>query len=315
MRSLGDLVVMALPTDWTPEVQSPVIPQPGYQQNFPINPYGGGDPGGYPAYPMFPAEAYAGLPPGSASGLPGVPLGYGGGAPGAPGAAGAGPGGLQIPRPIVGTPGGNWNQPYLPDSVLPMPLRRTNPLLGRQSTVWQPGPWDHDMIREAKLWGWIKQHGGIKSCCHIPELGAPIYNQPPWIVMPSNAEKFEQGFGVATPVAPFTGLDVLLGTFQVPDGWDGVITRFVPNFTGNGFQDYSNNIFWRLLINNRFAPDLGNVNTTFGSLTGLISVPGINNIRLISGQNISIFFNIPVGSPVAGGMITAVCFGWFYPRR
>lgn len=297
MRNLGDLVVMPLPTEWTPEVQSPVIPQPGYQQTFPY----GGDPGGFPAYPMFPSEAYAGFPP--AYELPGA-AGYG-----------AASGGLQIPSPISGAPGGNWNQPYLPDSVLPMALRRNNPLLGRQSTVWQPGPWDNDLIREARLWSWIKQHGGIKSCCHIPELGAPIYNQPPWIVMPSNAEKFEQGFGVNTPVAPFSGADILLGTFQVPEGWDGVITRFVPNFTGNGFQDYSGNIFWRLQINNRFAPDLGNVNTTFGSLTGLISVPGINNIRLISGQNISVFFNIPAGSPVAGGMITAVCFGWFYPRR
>jgi len=134
------------------------------------------------------------------------------------------------------------------------------------------------------------------------------------MVQPSNASKFEQGFGVVTPVGPFTGTDVLLGTFQVPYGWDGVITRFVPNFTGTGFQDYSNNLFWRLQVDNRFAPDLGNVNTTFGSLNQ-VSVPGINNIRLISGQVVSIFFSIPTGSPVATGMITATVFGWFYPRR
>jgi hypothetical protein len=291
MRNLGDLVVMPLPTEWAPE-------QPGTQTAYQ-----------QPLYGPFPFQ-------GAGSAVPGVlpPGGVPGALANAPPMPSGGPGGLTWWPPSAQPPAGNWAQQMLPDSVLPRPLQRTNPLLRRLPVEWTPGPWDMRLLREAQLWTFIKNHGGLKSCCYIPELGAPLYNQPPWIVMPSNASKFEQGFGVATPAGPFSGLDVLLGQFQVPDGWDGVITRFVPNFTGLGFQDYSGNIFWRLKVGNRFAPDLGNVNTTFGSLNQ-VSVPGINNIRLISGQNVQVYFNIPLGSPVATGMITAAVFGWFYPRR
>ena len=297
MRNLGDLVVMPLPTEWTPEVQSGGGPIPGTAP-----PIGSGVPGAGAGVIGFDQA--------------GNPVYYGGGPVAAPPPTAWPPGSpmVVVPPPIGLTPAGQWTQSFLPDSVLPLPLQRTNPLMRRPPIYWQPGPWDHRLVRESAWWTYVKNHGGLKSCCRIPSLGAPIYNQPPWIVMPSNAEKLEQGFGVATPVGPFTGNDVLLGQFQVPDGWDGVITRFVPNFTGLGFQDYSGNIFWRLKVGNRFAPDLGNVNTTFGSLNQ-VSVPGINNIRMISGQNVYIYYNIPVGSPVGTGMITAAVFGWYWPRR
>jgi len=283
--NLGDIVNMPLPTQWAPEIQSwlgPTAP-PG---------------GALPFVPAIPGSVTASESPFTA-------------------ATGAMPG-LQVPPTISQPAAGQWSQPHLPDSVLPPALQRNNPLLRRQPVDWRPGLWDMRIILEAHLWSYIKNHGGIKSCCRVPELGAPIYDQPPWVVMPSNARKLEQAFALQVPAQfpnPFTGVDTVLGSFQVPEGWDGVITRFVPNFVGTGFADFSGAIFWRLRINNRYAPDLGNVNSTYGSLTAGFSVPGINNIRLISGQTVYVIASIPVGSPVTAGYVSGIVLGWYWPRR
>jgi hypothetical protein len=114
----------------------------------------------------------------------------------------------------------------------------------------------------------------------------------------------------------FTGLDVLILSIQVPSGYDGVINRFVASTTAvTGYDDFSGNIIWRLKYGIRYAKNLGDVNNTFGSLTNALQVPGTNVIRVISGQTIEVFANVPVGAPISGGSINAGVFGWFYPRR
>ena len=295
--AFGDLVNMPLPTEWTPEVQ-----------------YTGSN----PASVGVPVPAGAPTVLTSPSSLPGqvVTMGPFGQQISLP--PGSYPDGLQVPAPIGGAPGGSWQPALIPDQMLPPVLRRNNPLLQRQGVEWTPGYWDMDLVRESRWWTWIKNHGGLKSCCRVPELGSPIWDQPPWEVMPSNARKLEQGFALTAPdnfPNPYNGTDTLLGSFLVPEGWDGVITRFVPNFVGTGFTDFSGSILWRLKVANRFAPDLGNVNSTYGSLTAGFSVPGINNIRLLSGQTVYCYASIPVGSPVTAGTISAIVFGWYWPRR
>ena len=116
-------------------------------------------------------------------------------------------------------------------------------------------------------------------------------------------------------VGNFTGLDVVLGRFVVPIGYDGALNRVVFQFNGDGFQDFSGLIVWRVLVTLRYARNLGNVKNTFGDFATAFSVPGSDNIRLVSQQTITLLANIPAGSPVSGGPVMAGCFGWYYPRR
>jgi hypothetical protein len=217
-------------------------------------------------------------------------------------------------------PAGAWErQPVIPDSMLPPALQRSNPLLGH--ITYRPNGFDRAISQHSSLWAYIRAHGGLKGCCRIPELGAPVYDDPPWMVQPSQGEKFEEIF--AQPISAFidsgtgdySGVDVILGQFVVPNGYDGALNRFVCNFTGNGFQDFSGQIFWRLKVNNRFARNLGDVQNTFGDFKTAFSVPGSDNIRLVSQQTITLLANIPPGSPVSDGVVAAGAFGWFYPRR
>jgi len=212
-------------------------------------------------------------------------------------------------------PKGPWTpNPILPDSILPPALQRHQQFYD----LFKKNKWDLEIEREAKLWKYVAEHGGIQTCCRIPELGAPIWSQPPWEVMPSQAPRIE--FMKALPIGqvsgggPFTGVDTILGTYNVPSGYDGAINRFVCAFSGNGFFDFSGSIVWRLKVGQRYAKNLGAVQNTYGSFQTAFIVPG-TAIRLISGQAVQLIANIPVGSPVNGGQVQAGIFGWTYPRR
>lgn len=325
MRGLADIVPMPLPTQWGPEVQyqgdnypGHVIPLPGTPAVVPV-----GEDGDFAPAGVYPAG----------SGSPfGYGAGYGAGVPGGyDGTPGSGYGAGGRPTPNFGlTPeqlmlraAGKWptgqefyRQPLLPDHALPPSLSRANPSIG--FITYRRNRWDNYMLREAAAWGWIVRHGGLRSCCRVPDLGAPIYDIPPFEAMPSNGLRFENMF--SKPVTAFqtlgvfTGLDVVVGEFQVPIGYDGVFNRFVCGFTGSNFEDFSGNIIWRVQVGIRYLKTLGNVQNTYGNFQTAFIVPG-NNHRLISGQTVKLIANIPPTSPVAGGVVTAGAFGYFYPRR
>jgi hypothetical protein len=217
-------------------------------------------------------------------------------------------------KQILPPAGGPW-QPnvILPEQYLPPALQHIS-----QDDLFIQNHWDWEMFREAALWNYVASHGGIKSCCRIPELGAPIWSQPPWQVMPSQGVRIEAMYSLPLSAIsggpPFNGTDTILGQYIIPSGYDGAINRFVCQFTGAGFDDFSGNIVWRLLINARFARNLGNVTNTYGSFQAAYAVPGDAH-RVISGQTVTLIANIPAGSPVAGGVVAAGIFGWTYPRR
>ena len=294
---LGDIVTMPLPTEWAPEVQGTGVPQQ-FVLGAPASAPGGGGP----------------LPPG---GTPGAYIPASGLTPGS-----VTPNGLVIPGTVSSTPGPQqsptrWEpQPILPDWMLPEALQRSNPLVRRNR--WRPNGWDYRLRYEAMLWQWMTEHGGLRSCCRIPALGAPIWEQPPWQVQPSQGIPYRQMF--ALPIAsisgggPFNGIDTILGQWNVENGYDGIINQFVCGYTGAGFDEFSGNIVWRVRVDNRYAKNLGNVQNTFGSLHAAFLVPGYG-IRLVSNQTVTLYANIPAGSPVVGGVVTAGVFGWTYPRR
>jgi hypothetical protein len=191
-------------------------------------------------------------------------------------------------------------------------LQRGNPLLRHQ--IYRANGFDMAIAQDARRWAWIKANGGLKSCCRIPEMGEPIWDDPPWMVMPSQGEKFEEMFSVLTnSITP--GVDTVLGQFVVPNGYDGALNRFVCSTTANGFLDFQGQVAWRVKVNNRFARNLGNVQNTFGSFSAAFAVPGSDNIRLVSQQTIQLIVNVASGSGISDGVIAAGAFGWFYPRR
>lgn len=268
-------------------------------------------PAGWAGVPSAYTSAFAPGQPSQGPALPPGAQGYG--APGQPGALVI-PGTVSAPQP----PDSVWGRNYLvPDSLLPPPLQRSNPLNHR--TLWRDGAWDHYLKARARTWTVIKQRGGIKTCCRIPELGAPIWNQPPWQVQPSQGLEWHKMFSLpVTSISgggPFDGTDTVLGQWRVEPGWEGALNQFVFGFDGEGFADFSGDIVWRVKIQNRFAKDLGNVINTFGSFANALLVPGFS-IRATSGQTIQLIANIPTGSGVSDdGVVTAGVFGWTYPRR
>lgn len=288
---LGDIVTMPLPTQWAP------------------SPRRGLPPGGVPS--------------GFTQGLPGtIPIGN---QPGGGFGPGLVPGvdpvtGLRIPgsatEPI--TDPGAWRpELVLPDSMLPPALRRDNPLVtGR--IVYAPNRWDLSLMNKARMWEWIQNHGGLRSCCRVPELGPPIWDQPPWQVMPSNGLEYRYPFsGTLASISggpPFDGSDTVIGSWRVQAGFDGVINHFICGFTGDGFLDFSGDIVWRVLVDNRYVKNLGNVTNTYGDFATQMLIPGYG-WRLISGQTVSVIVAIANGASVSDGIVTAGLFGWTYPRR
>lgn len=347
------MVPMPLPTQWGPAVIPPGTPplptlpagsQVGYVQvnggwvlavqaangqvtpvpGAPIVAYPGAVPNAQGQPEAVPDSGYLGGDMSYPNGYPNSSSNYPNGYPTSGNLA---PGGrLLVPNPTTGTqpppgstaPGAPWGRaPVLPDSMLPATLQRGNPLL--RHAIFYPNAYDRVLMKRTQLWGYIASHGGLKSCCRIPELGAPIWDKPPWMVMPSQAEPFQEMFSL--PIAsvsgggPFDGTDTVIGQFVVPNGYDGALNRFVCQFTGNGFLDFSGFIVWRVMVGQRFARNLGNVQNTYGDYQTAFLVPGADNMRLVSGQTITLIANIPVGSPVSDGFVTAGAFGWFYPRR
>lgn len=227
---------------------------------------------------------------------------------------------VQLMPPAVGQMH-DWSpQPILPDSMQPPAIQRSNPLIA--PAQWTRNKWDYEILARARKWEWVAKNGGLKSCCRIPEAGRPIWNEPPWQVMPDDGYEYQQMLGLPLSAfqdpanGAFTGDNVLITSIQVPSGYDGVINRFVAGVSNQttGYNDFSGNVFWRLEYGIRYAKSLGNVQNTFGSFAGAFEA-GVNVIRVISGQTIQLFANIPAGSPIAGGTINAGVFGWFYPRR
>lgn len=200
----------------------------------------------------------------------------------------------------------------LPDSVLPPALQRSNTFL--QKIYYLANQWDNLMLREAAVWKWIQMNGGLKVCCRIPELGAPVWDIPPFVKMPSNGLPLEKMFSALQ--SSFTpGVDQILGEFRVPIGYDGNLNRVVFQYlNGTGFDEFSGNIIWRCKVGIRYAKDLGEVTNTYGDFQNAFIIPG-HGIRLISGQTVQLIAQVPAGSPIAGGAIAAGAFGWLYPRR
>jgi hypothetical protein len=158
------------------------------------------------------------------------------------------------------------------------------------------------------LWRKINACGGLMAVCPGTK-----YQDPPWVKMPPQAKRFSYIEGL--PLPGTSGVDVLILSYRVPLGYDGVINFIVQNYTGQGFQEGSGDLVWRLQLNERYVKNLGNTNTQIGTLT---QGPQSPNAQVIvqSNQLVQYFVNLGPNAlaNLNGGRVIVSTWGYWWPR-
>lgn len=195
--------------------------------------------------------------------------------------------------------GGGLRPVGVVDGVYPS-LAPTNP------TVAPPNQYDGLLEQEAKLMISIVRAGGLQEICCPSNYK---YAKPPYLVMPPEGRQYQQINSIALPADP-SG-DVIVLQFRVPTGYDGVITSIVNFYTGTGFVEGSGDLIWRLKVGQKWARNLGEINTTLGSLTSPCQLFR-GGIRVYTEQYITYYANVPTAT-LSGGRVVCGVFGWYYP--
>jgi hypothetical protein len=171
----------------------------------------------------------------------------------------------------------------------------------------RPKEADYLLWEQNELMHSVQMRGGLKTAVFKAKR---VYEQPPWLAMPSNAVPFQRAGSIALP--PNNGNDNQVLTFTVPQGYDGVITALVQNYTGTGFVDGSGNLRWRLRIGMKFARDMGDMIMQLGSMASPYQIYRAG-LLVHTGQRVRYLVSHSTGSSLSGGSIICALFGWFYP--
>ena len=143
------------------------------------------------------------------------------------------------------------------------------------------------------------------------------------IVPPYGALTFNELKAIPLP-APAAG-EVVLFTFPVPIGYDGIITGQSNGYINAGsgaFFEGSGDIVWRIAVNNntgaqRYLKDCGAILVSLGQLKNYQTVPG--GMRLYSGNLVTVVVTCPNTSgslpPAGTGQVFAGLHGWFWNRK
>lgn len=174
-----------------------------------------------------------------------------------------------------------------------------------------PNAFNSCLDREVALWQRIQRCGGIQAICPGHK-----YPDPPWVKMPGQGKRFGHNSSLSLGLGqvPADGLDHLVQSFLVPYGYDGVIAAPLNSYTGQGFEEGSGVLTWRIKLNQRYVKDYGNIITSLGDP----KFPWYNansQILLLSGQLVQYFVNRQLGDvSLNGGRIICGLWGWFWPR-
>jgi hypothetical protein len=139
------------------------------------------------------------------------------------------------------------------------------------------------------------------------------------ITPPKGAVTFNPFSAIPLP-SPASGENTLF-TFQVPIGYDGIITGQSNGYIGAGFVEGSGDIVWRIAVNNfgtrRYLKDCGAILVSLGQINNYQTIPG--GMRIYSGNAVSVVVTAPNTSgalPAPGtGQSFAGLHGWCWPRR
>lgn len=137
--------------------------------------------------------------------------------------------------------------------------------------------------------------------------GLPIVN-PVWLEPSADSQAFDFGASASFPGIGSTGTVV---TFQVPEGYNGIICRIGNQFFGGGFNEGGGGLVWQLLADNVPIANYEDVLITLGATANPSPVSFIrikeNQVITLTVENVSI-----VGSgQIAAGRLG----GWFYPKE
>lgn len=140
--------------------------------------------------------------------------------------------------------------------------------------------------------------------------------RPIWIDPPTTWENIDQ---IAYALLPAIGSTVVVISFQVPTGRNGVINKVANNFVGGGWTEGTGDIIWRILVDQ--VPPSGA--SSYNSIPASLGVPsnpiGISGFRIFENQLLQLVaFNNPAGPNggviVAGQRLGGRLMGHLYPR-
>lgn len=121
-------------------------------------------------------------------------------------------------------------------------------------------------------------------------------------------QSFDEQASIAIPANP-SGFVVVLA-INVPDGFNGVITKYSCNFTGGGFIDGSGDLVWQILNNGKPIQNYDSILTERGDPNLPRDVSAIN---IYSSQVIQFVVNHAANPLLASGYIICTLSGFYYP--
>jgi hypothetical protein len=137
---------------------------------------------------------------------------------------------------------------------------------------------------------------------------------PPWREMPESGKRFQRVESLLLPA--MENLDYLVLEWDVPTGYDGVITALSNFFTGSGYVNGSGDLIWRLKIDDHWVKDLDAIDVTIGRPSYPMKIRGAA-YRIQSHQKIRYYVQLGPGALAhlnPTGYVVCGNFGWLYPR-
>ena len=219
---------------------------------------------------------------------------------------GAPPPATSISRLAMG--GGTFFPRYINLTFLLNQLARQSPPLS--SFFLFPNEYDICLSRDWSLYERIDRE--LMSCASKP--GCFCQSEREWVETPKGGATFNPNGAIPLPAA-LSG-DVIIFSFKVPLGYDGIITAQYHGYT-EPFTEGSGDLAWRIRVDGRYLRDCGDVLMTLGTSRTLSPVEG--GLQLRSGNLVEYIVSAPNTSgllpPPGTGNILAGLHGWFYPRK
>lgn len=158
----------------------------------------------------------------------------------------------------------------------------------------------------------------------LGRLVATLPNRYPWSIIPPDGVGFDPMVVIPTP-APGAGpgfspgVETVVNTLQVPDGYDGIITHISNNFLGASFNPGLPSLTWRIRVGasiaqSRFVRDYDNIIVEFGETKFPREIAGI---FLSSGQTFlyTVTNNDPAIAPGPGTQVACCFSGFYWPQQ
>lgn len=174
-----------------------------------------------------------------------------------------------------------------------------------------PNAFNRCLWQEEQRWQEINDCGGLAAICPGRK-----WEDPPWVKMPPQGKRFFKPGSLAYNAVTMPGAgDQLVVSYLVPKGYDGCIVSVVQNYTGQGFQEGSGDITWRIKVNQHYAKDYGNTQVSIGSLETPYNINS-GQVLMQALQLIQYFvsFSAAAAGNLIGGRVVVATAGWWWPR-